>query len=217
MSKVRARLKAPGSVWWLVGVFVGLVLVGLGAFLSDLLKREFLVILPGVAYGLVGLGGWLLSRPRTLGWRVAIVAGMLIVSVGGTITQRTLDERSQHLLVEDVTIRLGGGFRQIWTHRHSADYRGPVWIRIVPQPENRQMPHAFLIEWGPLERRGRVAFDDCDAVWLVHTKGYDPVAVPLTFAMNPLAAVSFGEGRAPTRPNCVQDINAGWVPAGSSR
>ncbi len=152
-----------------------------------------------------------------MAWRAAIIVGIVVVYTGGTISQRALFERSQRALVEDLTIRVGGGFKQLWTHAHSTNYRGVVWILIVPQPENREVAHAFLAEWGPLERRGRVAFGDCEAIWLVHRKGYDPVAVPLAFAINPPAAVSFGKGQPLAPPRCLQEINAGWVPAGSSQ
>ena len=99
-------------------------------------------------------------------------------------------------------------FKNEWIGGHPAEYTGKVWIQILKQEKNLQVPHSFTIRWGPWRYHGRLSSDINISVTLVHAKSNDGLSIPIFFEINPPCYVTFGQGE-PLGSKII-DINYGW-------
>lgn len=100
-----------------------------------------------------------------------------------------------------------GAFRTRWGHNHRAEYSGPIWLRLVPDPVFAGELHRIELTWGTWRLCHEQKLEAAGA-YFAHTKGDDGRSVPLEMTISPACHAVFGEGEAPGRP--VIDINHGW-------
>ena len=91
-----------------------------------------------------------------------------------------------------------------WSFVHPADYRGHVWIKIMPKPENKNKIHKFSIMWERWQFEGKLDFKKDSSVILDFKKIAEDKSWPIEFKISPSAFVVSGKG------NPVIDINKGW-------
>ncbi len=107
-------------------------------------------------------------------------------------------------MVEELEKVLGRSYSNKWTFSHPKEFRGHVWIKIIPKNENKKKIHEFTIEWGRWEYKGKIDFKKDSSVILDFKKISEERSWPIEFSITPSAFVISGRG------NPVIDINKGW-------
>jgi hypothetical protein len=106
--------------------------------------------------------------------------------------------------------------RQDWEHLHSANYTGPVWIKLQTFDTPGPVMHQLHVRWGRLLYAGELSMAPNSFVYLVHDKHRQELA-PMRAHVSPPCQLHFGEGNPPEAPSF--DIRRGWRevehPAGS--
>jgi len=92
---------------------------------------------------------------------------------------------------------------------HPADYAGPVWIKLRPQPANLGKPHRYRVYWSPWLYTNEFDFVGCKEVILLHKKMQKGKAPRVSVSVEPACQITFGHGRP--RGRKILDINEGWV------
>lgn len=99
---------------------------------------------------------------------------------------------------------LGRSYSEKWSFIHPPEFRGHVWIKIIPKKENKNTIHGFTINWGRWRYIGKLEFNEDTSVILDFRKIAEENSYPIDFLINPSAFVISGKG------NPVIDINKGW-------
>ena len=107
-------------------------------------------------------------------------------------------------MVKELEKALGRSFSNEWVFKHPAEFRGHVWIKIMPKPENKNIIHKFSIDWGRWRYNGKLDFKEDSAVILDFKKIAEEKTWPIHFKISPSAFIVSGRG------NPVIDINKGW-------
>lgn len=107
-------------------------------------------------------------------------------------------------MVEELEKTLGCAYSKKWTFTHPANFRGHVWIKIMPKVENKHKVHKFSIKWGRWRLDKKLDFGGESSAILNFKKISESKSWPIRFEMSPSAFVVFGRG------NPVIDITKGW-------
>lgn len=105
----------------------------------------------------------------------------------------TLEEGLESIVVQLESL-LGRGFRSNWVVEHPPEFRGQVWIKILPRMENIGKKHIFKIKWGRWEYQHHIDFPDRSARIIDMKKIAEQNSFPLHVSIDPPAFVSFGRG-----------------------
>jgi hypothetical protein len=108
-------------------------------------------------------------------------------------------------MVEELEKALGRSYSNRWSFVHPPEFRGHVWIKILPKNENKKKIHTFKIEWGRWEYKGKIDFKKDSSVILDFKKIAEENSWPIEFSITPSSFVVSGRG------NPVIDINKGWA------
>lgn len=107
-------------------------------------------------------------------------------------------------IVENLEILLGRSYTGNWVFEHPAQFRGHVWIKIMPKLETANSRHKFQIRWGRWLYESHIDFKGGNAEILDFRKIAEDDTWPIYFEIDPPAFVTPGRG------NPVRDINRGW-------
>ena len=108
-------------------------------------------------------------------------------------------------IVAELENVLGRPFRTSWEFRFPAEFRGHVWLRVIPRMEHIGKAHKYRLSWGRYVREGVTRNLDAGGIILACRKIAERETYPLACEISPAAFLSGGHGRL------VEDINKGWV------
>lgn len=115
----------------------------------------------------------------------------------------TWDQDCKHI-VENLEELLGRKCGTDWCFEHPAQFRGHVWIKVMPRLENVGSRHQFRIRWGRWLYESYIDFIGVNSHILDFKKIAESETWPLHFEISPPAFVTAGRGKP------VRDINRGW-------
>lgn len=107
-------------------------------------------------------------------------------------------------LISQLEKCIGRSFQATWQFVHPADFKGHVWLKIMPKVEHQESTHTFRISWGRWEFPGKLEFGEDTSVILDFRKIAEKQTWPIDFEITPPAFVVSGRGSP------VIDINKGW-------
>jgi transcriptional regulator with XRE-family HTH domain len=130
----------------------------------------------------------------------------------GDVLERLDRELEQHgalltIADSDATRLEDDGTTFSW-HLYSADWAGPVWIRV--RPAGKRGPRRLVLDWGPWSRRVEGDLDDIGIVLdigLARRSGLE--SVPISLRSDKEVHVHWGLG-LPVGFSRVLDITDGW-------
>lgn len=113
-------------------------------------------------------------------------------------------ENNPDQLISQLEKRIGRSFQAKWEFIHPADFRGHVWIKIMPKMEHQKSIHSFKISWGRWQYTGHLEFGEDTSIILDFSKIAEKQTWPICFEITPPTFVVSGRGSP------VIDINKGW-------
>lgn len=104
-----------------------------------------------------------------------------------------------------------GDARRMHAGRWPAQYGGPVWIKLLPQPESLGQRHEIELEWGSWLRHVSIPLDEGGVV-LVTGKAidHDRISRACNLTSDPPVYALYGAGEN-LKEDVVIDIRRGWV------
>ena len=113
-------------------------------------------------------------------------------------------ENNLDQLISQLEMRIGRSFQAKWEFIHPAEFRGHVWLKIMPKMEHQKSTHSFKISWGRWQYTGYLEFGEDTSIILDFRKIAEKQTWPIGFEITPPAFVVSGKGSP------VIDINKGW-------
>lgn len=92
-------------------------------------------------------------------------------------------------------------------HAWLEEYRGPVWVRVKPTPQEAGAEYEIRLTWGPHRWSSKVA---CPEEGLYIVTGKADGEVPIRVRTSRLSYCQFGTGK-PRGDSAVKDINEEWT------
>lgn len=113
-------------------------------------------------------------------------------------------ENNPDQLISQLERRIGRSFQAKWEFTHPADFRGHVWLKIMPKKEHHESTHSFKISWGRWQYTGHLVFGEDTSIILDFRKIAEKQTWPIHFEITPPSFVVSGRGSP------VIDINKDW-------
>ena len=108
------------------------------------------------------------------------------------------------LMVDKCEKAIGRSYSHKWEFVHPPEFRGHVWIKIMPKAEHLDKIHNFSIKWGRWSYYGKIEFGEDNSAILDFRKIAESDTWPILLEISHPAFVTSGKG------NPVLDINKGW-------